>query len=50
MSLMMSSCWTLRLNRRSATSMDSPSLTITKATLFSAPPYTLLLNDHANLK
>ena len=32
MSLMMSSCWTLRLNRRSALSIDSPSCTLTSAT------------------
>jgi len=31
MSLMMSSCWTLRLKRRSALSMDSLSCTLTSA-------------------
>ena len=37
MSLMMSSCWTLRLKRRNAPSMDSPSCTLTSATPAATP-------------
>src|SRR5580658_5942170 len=41
---MMSSCWTLRLNRRKAFSSDSPSWIITSATQTSPPhPRTLLI-------
>ena len=43
MSLMMSSCWTLRLNRRSALSMDSPSWIFTSAKLDTPFPRDLFL-------
>ena len=36
-SLMMSSCWTLRLKRRRAFSIDSPSWTLTSATIRTPP-------------
>jgi hypothetical protein len=42
MSLMMSSCWTFLLKRRSALSIDSPSWIFTSAT----PTYTPLRADH----
>ena len=45
MSLMMSSCWTLRLKRRSALSMDSLSCTLTSAKSGCHLPY--LVNNAA---
>ena len=44
MSLMMSSCWTFRLKRRSALSIDSPSWIFTSAT----PTYTPLRVDRSH--